>query len=73
MNTKPSLRVNFYRVTDAIREAVERTDVFPSCLTCRHFKADNDEDICGKYNARPPARIIANACPDYDDHDDIPF
>ena len=39
-----------------------------NCLTCEHWR--NDE-ICGKWNARPPAKIIVSGCPDHTDL--IPF
>lgn len=74
MSTK-ILRVNSQSVLDvvrqSIRDAIQRTDIFPSCLSCRHW--DETAEICKKYSARPPAPIIANGCPEYDDFDDIPF
>lgn len=77
MNTERTLRVNVYQLHDAINKAVDgviqRSEVFKSCLTCHHWEGENDKDTCKKYQARPPARIIANGCPDYDDYDDIPF
>lgn len=42
-----------------------------SCLNCTFFTEATE--LCQKYNARPPARIIAFACKDYTDIDDIPF
>lgn len=42
-----------------------------SCLTCHKF--DEKQELCKQFKARPPARVIAFACPDYEDLDDIPF
>lgn len=52
---------------------IERADIFPfrSCLSCIYFKEKSE--LCSKYNMRPPAKIIAYGCPDYDDVDEIPF
>lgn len=42
---------------------------FRCCLDCIHF--DEEKEVCAKWNARPPARVIVNGC---DDHvDKIPF
>jgi hypothetical protein len=35
-----------------------------SCITCGHFVEKTE--ICSLYNARPPAKVIAFACPSYD-------
>jgi hypothetical protein len=42
-----------------------------SCLTCAYFIEKNE--TCQKYQARPPARVIAYSCESYVDNDDIPF
>lgn len=39
-----------------------------NCLNCHYWK--DKEEICGKYNQRPPAQIIVSGCPE---HTDIPF
>lgn len=51
----------------------ERTEYFKTCLTCSHF--NQETEICDLANSRPPAKVIANACPSYNDMDDpdIPF
>ena len=41
-----------------------------TCLTCDHFRETKGE-VCGLYNQRPPARIIAFGCPSYEN--EIPF
>lgn len=42
-----------------------------SCIYCEHF--DEPSEVCKKYGQRPPARIIAMGCPDFENNDDIPF
>lgn len=49
----------------------KRTCYFKTCCTCINFKKDTE--ICTLANMRPPAEVIANACPKYIDEDDIPF
>lgn len=41
---------------------------FSTCLNCHHW--NDKKEICGKWNARPPAKVIVSGC---DDHTDIPF
>ena len=41
-----------------------------SCLNCNNFY--EERETCYKFNARPPARIIAKACEHWEDFD-IPF
>jgi hypothetical protein len=40
-----------------------------TCMTCDHFR--QVDEICQKYNMRPPAKVIAFGCPAYED--EIPF
>jgi hypothetical protein len=42
-----------------------------SCINCLFFTEQTE--ICKRYNARPPARIIAMSCKDWDDKNDVPF
>lgn len=35
-----------------------------TCLSCFYFQ--EGPDFCGKWNAKPPARTIVEACPAYD-------
>ena len=48
-----------------------RSDYFPTCITCEHWK----DEKCSLFNAIPPAKTIANGCEKYLDVDlkDIPF
>lgn len=43
--------------------------VFPSCVNCLEFNQLSDK--CMKYNAKPPAAIIARSCPEWEMY--IPF
>lgn len=43
----------------------EECSMFRSCLICNWFDGQNDNDICGKFGARPPARIIVYGCNDF--------
>lgn len=42
-----------------------------TCLSCNAF--NEETELCGSFNARPPARVIAFGCNHYVDIDDIPF
>lgn len=59
--------VNVARVLETFCESV----ILQSCLTCASFHEESE--ICQKFKARPPARVIVHACPDYMDNDEIPF
>lgn len=39
-----------------------------TCVNCLHF--DEHSEVCKKYQARPPARVIAYGCEDFDN---LPF
>jgi len=64
-------------VSAAVRHSVANLDIkhIPvmrrSCIACMHFNEQNE--VCSKFQARPPARIIAFACPEYVEDTDIPF
>ncbi len=53
-----------------LKANVNRSDIFPTCITCANFSHDAKE-LCKLVNMRPPARIIADGCPQY--VDEIPF
>lgn len=42
-----------------------------SCINC--FLFDKDKEVCTKWKARPPAKVIAKGCPDWKYDEDIPF
>lgn len=57
-------------VNDVITKADYRDIPFQTCIMCKNF---NENEICAKYNVRPPARIIVFGCQLFDDGQDIPF
>ena len=47
-------------------------EMIKSCITCETF--NESTEVCNKYKMKPPARIIAFGCPDYNNiSEDIPF
>jgi hypothetical protein len=47
-------------------------EVVKSCLSCDTF--NEETEVCSKFNARPPARVIAFSCGDYANiNEEIPF
>lgn len=75
---KPKLRREAeIDLASAIRGAIWsqflRTDIFPfqNCLQCTYF--GEKEEFCKKHKAKPPARVIAYGCPDFDDVSEIPY
>lgn len=43
-----------------------------NCINCDLF--DEPNELCRKHQRRPPARIIAHSCPDWENlSDEIPF
>lgn len=61
-------------ITGAIWAQFNRNDIFPfkNCLNCLHFTENTM--YCKRWNARPPARVIAYSCGDaHDDISEIPF
>lgn len=45
--------------------------MFATCLTCRYF--DEANAYCTGHQAKPPPRIIVNACDQYSDVNEAPF
>lgn len=48
--------------------------LFRTCANCEYWREgppDNPVQICGKYNMRPPTKIIVIGCDDHSDN--IPF
>lgn len=44
---------------------------YQNCLNCKHW--NYGQEICNRFNSRPPADVIVYSCDYYDDNDDIPF
>ena len=61
-------------LVEVIKDVTPNNMLFQSCIVCEHF---GDNEICAKYNVRPPARIIVFGCKNYEESshidDDIPF
>lgn len=62
------------KVNKAIEDVILNADYkdipFQTCIMCKKF---NENEVCVKYNVRPPARIIVFGCQFFDDAGDIPF
>ena len=60
-------------IMHAVWTQFQRTDIFPfqNCLGCKRFV--ESEERCKFYNARPPARVIAFGCDEFEDINEIPF
>lgn len=72
----PKLRIDaYYDIQSALVEALERTSsqngLLKSCCNCLNFR--EHIELCGLYNQRPPARVIAYGCPKWEDKDEVPF
>lgn len=53
------------RITEKLHDA----GLIHSCLTCQHFQ--EEREVCGLAQARPPARTIAYGCDSW--QDTLPF
>lgn len=63
-SNNPEIFSMLARAADLI---AKRTAPIRTCLTCCHFKESPDpaQEFCGKYGIRPPARVIVNSCPEW--------
>lgn len=52
---------------DALVSALDRAT--RTCLNCERF--DEPTEMCEKFQARPPARIIAHGCDEHEE--EVPF
>lgn len=59
------------QLRQVLYKEVKQHALHQTCLTCHNF--DEQNELCKKFNMRPPARVIAFSCKDYDDIDEIPF
>ena len=53
----------------AILAVVREAQLGKCCITCDYFK--ETEELCKRYDVRPPARVIALGCSSYEP--EIPF
>lgn len=77
--SKPRFRPQFSHdlrasVYNAVEVVIEESFVYTSCMNCINFR-EHQSETCGLTNPliRPPARIIAYGCPQWEDKDEIPF
>jgi len=56
-------------IADALVEELHLRGVLRSCPDCIHW--DDPSETCGKYLARPPAKVIAKGCHEFEPN--IPF
>lgn len=69
---KPILRQEVWlNLQSDLVKTITRSNIFQNCLNCKHWKYN--EDLCGKFNAKPPTEILIYSCPEYADDDEIPF
>jgi len=53
-------------IDKALRELVEATLLYQSCLSCAHF-TESTEGCAVAGGSRPPARVIATGCGAYEE------
>lgn len=71
---RPRLRSDkVYDIRDHMKACIEAyaEELVQTCITCTEF--NEQSEFCRKYNARPPARVIAYGCPSYFNEEEIPF
>jgi hypothetical protein len=61
-------------IENTIKDVSPSNMLFQSCIVCEHF---GENEICSRYNVRPPARIIVFGCQHYEESShidgDVPF
>lgn len=61
-------------LVEVIKDVTPNNMLFQSCIVCEHF---GENEICAKYNVRPPARIIVFGCKNFEESshidEEIPF
>ena len=67
-NARHELRANIYNTLENI---FETELIYISCINCANFREKTE--MCGLVMQRPPAKVIAYACPKWEDKDEIPF
>lgn len=56
-------------VASRLASLMEQEKVFTNCTNCEHWR--HQQELCGKWNARPPATVIVVGCEHHSD--EIPF
>lgn len=68
---RPTMESSIKYAIEHIFKVKRNSFLYRNCLNCVHWNEDND--LCGKFNARPPTEIIVYSCESYEDNYDIPF
>ena len=74
MSGKPTLRIDAtYELQAALNAAIQSLDqpLYRSCLNC--IKFNEKAELCALCNQRPPAKVIAYSCDQWEDVKEIPF
>lgn len=68
---RPSMESSIKYAIEKIFKVGRVGFLYRNCLNCENWK--EEQDICGKFNAKPPTEILIYACEHYQDNEDIPF
>lgn len=70
---RPKLRREVEIDLNAFVNALMKRNDFPfqNCISCCHFTEATE--LCKHWNAKPPARVIAYGCSNYQDETEIPY
>jgi len=74
LKPKPILRQEAWlELQSALTKILNNPHSIPyqNCLNCKYW--NYGQELCNKFNARPPADVICYSCEHYEDNDDIPF
>lgn len=52
-----------HELSEAIADLIHRAKLHRTCVSCDRF--DEPTETCRFYSARPPARVIVEACDNY--------
>jgi hypothetical protein len=69
-DAKHDMRASLDNIISNLLEDVD--PIYKSCLTCINFSEQREGCSLANYQ-RPPARVIAYGCPQWEDVDEIPF
>ncbi len=58
-----------YQLEQEVAKIIRKSSAFKCCINCEYFAEHTEE--CVKYNQRPPARVIAHGCKEWEI--EIPF
>jgi len=70
----PKLRIDaLYDIQTALYNAIRALDqpLYRSCLNCMKF--NEKAELCALCNQRPPAKVIAYGCDQWEDVREVPY